>query len=52
MKEMKQLQPYVRENLFGIEGWNIAWYGVVIGVGIFLGLACFHYLCSCILCDF
>ena len=37
------MQPYVIENLFGIEGWNIAWYGVIIGVGIFLGLALASY---------
>lgn len=33
------MQPYMIENLFGIESWNIAWYGVIIGVEIFLGLA-------------
>lgn len=37
------MQPYMIENLFGIEGWNIAWYGVIIGVGIFLGLALASY---------
>ena len=29
---------YVVENLFGIEGWNIAWYGVILGLGIVAGL--------------
>lgn len=33
------MQPYIIEDLFGIEGWNIAWYGVIIGVGIILGVA-------------
>ena len=37
------MQPYMIENLFGIEGWNIAWYGVIIGVGIILGLALASY---------
>lgn len=33
---------YFIENLFGIEGLNIAWYGVIIGCGLLLGvlLAC------------
>ena len=26
------------ENLFGIEGWSIAWYGVIIAVGMVLGV--------------
>lgn len=26
------------ENLFGIEGWNVAWYGVIIAVGMVLGV--------------
>ena len=25
------------ENLFGIEDWNVAWYGVIIAVGMVLG---------------
>ncbi len=37
------MQPYMIENLFGIEGWNIAWYGIIIGIGIFLGLALASY---------
>lgn len=29
------------ENLFGIEGLNIAWYGVIVGIGSrVLGLSC------------
>ena len=40
MKEVKQFQPYVIENLFGIEGWNIAWYGMVwYGMGLRDGFA-------------
>lgn len=37
------LRKYMVENLFGIEGWNIAWYGVVIGVGILMGVALASY---------
>lgn len=37
------MQRYMIENLFGIEGRNIAWYGVIIGIGIFLGLALAAY---------
>ncbi len=29
---------YFIENLFGINGLNIAWYGVIIGFGILLGV--------------
>ena len=29
---------YVAENLFGIDGWNIAWYGVIIACGMILGV--------------
>lgn len=29
---------YVAENLFGIDGWNIAWYGVIITCGMILGV--------------
>ena len=29
---------YVVENLFGIDGWNIAWYGVIIACGMILGV--------------
>lgn len=32
------MNRYVVENLFGIEGWNIAWYGVIIAVGMVLGV--------------
>ena len=33
------MNKYLIENLFGIEGWNIAWYGVIIACGMLLGLA-------------
>ena len=33
------MSKYLIENLFGIEGWNIAWYGVIITCGMLLGLA-------------
>lgn len=33
------MSKYLIENLFGIEGWNIAWYGVIIACGMLLGLA-------------
>jgi len=32
------MSKYLIENLFGIEGWNIAWYGVIIAVGMVLGV--------------
>ncbi|HNX14868.1 MAG TPA: prolipoprotein diacylglyceryl transferase [Oscillospiraceae bacterium] len=28
---------YIIENIFGIEGWNIAWYGLILGIGIIAG---------------
>ena len=31
------MDRYAVENLFGIEGLNIAWYGVIIAVGMLLG---------------
>lgn len=31
------MSKYLIENLFGIEGWSIAWYGVIIAVGMVLG---------------
>jgi len=32
------MSKYLIENLFGIDGWNIAWYGVIIAVGMVLGV--------------
>ena len=32
------VSKYLIENLFGIEGWSIAWYGVIIAVGMVLGV--------------
>lgn len=32
------MNRYLVENLLGIPGFNIAWYGVIIGAGIILGL--------------
>lgn len=32
------MNRYLIENLFGIEGWNIAWYGVIIAIGMVLGV--------------
>lgn len=31
------MDKYLFENLFGIKGWNIAWYGVIIASGMVLG---------------
>ena len=31
------MNHYAVENLFGIEGLNIAWYGIIITFGIILG---------------
>ncbi|MBE5960172.1 MAG: prolipoprotein diacylglyceryl transferase [Lachnospiraceae bacterium] len=33
------MNPYVVKDLFGIKGLNIAWYGVIIGVGLLAGVA-------------
>lgn len=33
------MDKYVIQNLFGVEGWNVAWYGVIIAGGMLLGLA-------------
>lgn len=32
------MSKYLIENLFGIEEWSIAWYGVIIAVGMVLGV--------------
>ena len=32
------MSKYLIENLFGIEGWNMAWYSVIIAVGMVLGV--------------
>lgn len=32
------MSKYLIENLFGIEGWSSAWYGVIIAVGMVLGV--------------
>ncbi len=34
---------YAIQNVFGIEGWNIAWYGVIIAVGMLLGVVLASY---------
>ena len=33
------MNQYAIENLFGIEGLNIAWYGLIIACGMVLGFA-------------
>ena len=33
------MNRYAIENLFGIEGLNIAWYGIIIACGMVLGFA-------------
>lgn len=33
------MNRYLVENIFGVKGWNIAWYGVIIGFGFMLGIA-------------
>ena len=30
------MDRFIIHNLFGIEGFNIAWYGVIIGFGMVL----------------
>ena len=32
------MNRFIVENLFGIRGFNIAWYGVIIGLGMLLGV--------------
>ena len=32
------MDRYLVENLFGIEGLNVAWYGCIIGIGLVLGM--------------
>jgi phosphatidylglycerol:prolipoprotein diacylglycerol transferase len=32
------IDKYFVHNLFGVEGWNIAWYGVIITFGMILGV--------------
>ena len=32
------IDRYLIKNLFGINGLNIAWYGVIIGFGVLLGV--------------
>lgn len=32
------MNRYVVENLFGIKGFDITWYGVIIGAGMLLGV--------------
>lgn len=39
------MNRYAVENLFGIEGFHIAWYGVIIGIGMLLGIALALYRC-------
>jgi len=38
MKGDTKMNRFVVEDLFGIEGFNIAWYGVIIGFGMLLGV--------------
>lgn len=37
------MNQYMVENLFGIEGFNIAWYGVIIATGMLLGVLLASY---------
>ena len=39
------MNRYAIENLFGIEGLNIAWYGLIIACGMVLGFALAIYRC-------
>jgi phosphatidylglycerol:prolipoprotein diacylglycerol transferase len=41
----KRMNKYLVENLFGIEGWNIAWYGVIIASGMVLAVLLASYRC-------
>lgn len=33
------MKNYALENLFGVKGFNIAWYGIIITFGLILGVA-------------
>lgn len=33
------MNPYVAKDIFGVKGLNVAWYGIIIGVGLFAGVA-------------
>lgn len=37
--EDEGMDRFIIHNLFGIEGFNIAWYGVIIGCGMILATA-------------
>lgn len=37
------MNNFIVENLFGVNGLNIGWYGVIIGVGILLGVLLASY---------
>lgn len=39
------MNQYALENIFGIKGFNIAWYGIIIGVAMLLGIALAAYRC-------
>ena len=39
------MNRYAIENLFEIEGLNIAWYGIIIACGMVLGFALAIYRC-------
>lgn len=39
------MNRYAIENLFGIEGLNIVWYGIIITCGMVLGFALTIYRC-------
>ena len=39
------MNRYAIENLFGIEGLNVAWYGIIITCGMVLGFALAIYRC-------
>lgn len=43
------MNRYAIENLFGIEGLNIAWYGLIIACGMALGFAFASFLWFCCL---
>ena len=37
------MNRYMIENLFGIKGFSIAWYGVIIAIGMLLGVLLASY---------
>jgi phosphatidylglycerol:prolipoprotein diacylglycerol transferase len=40
------MKKYAFQNLFGVEGWNIAWCGIIIACGMILAVCLASYRCK------